>query len=96
MMDVATLLTFTAMAFALIVTPGPDMLLLMTRSVAQGRVAGLVTLAGICAGCYFHARSYRDFMRCVVLALRLDPAQVVRLLGYPIRRLSATVCSRAC
>jgi threonine/homoserine/homoserine lactone efflux protein len=55
MMDFATLLTFTAAAFALAATPGPDMLLVMTRSVAQGRIAGLVTLAGICVGCYFHA-----------------------------------------
>lgn len=55
MMDLATLLTFVLAAFALAATPGPDMLLVMTRSVAQGRLAGLVTLAGICAGCYFHA-----------------------------------------
>lgn len=55
MLDLATLLTFTAAAFALAITPGPDMLLIMTRSVAQGRVAGFVTLGGISAGCYFHA-----------------------------------------
>jgi threonine/homoserine/homoserine lactone efflux protein len=55
MMDFATLLTFAAAAFALVVTPGPDMLLIMTRSVAQGRIAGFVTLAGISVGCYFHA-----------------------------------------
>lgn len=55
MMDLATLLTFAAAAFALALTPGPDMLLVMTRSVAQGRVAGLVTLAGITVGCYGHA-----------------------------------------
>ena len=55
MMDAATLLTFTLMALALVVTPGPDMLLLMTRSVAQGPTAGFVTLAGIFLGCYFHA-----------------------------------------
>jgi threonine/homoserine/homoserine lactone efflux protein len=55
MMDFATLLTFAAAAFALVVTPGPDMLLIMTRSVAQGRVAGFVTLGGISVGCYFHA-----------------------------------------
>lgn len=55
MMDLATLLTFTAAAFALAATPGPDMLLVMSRSVAQGRTAGFVTLAGISLGCYFHA-----------------------------------------
>lgn len=54
-MDLPTLLTFTIAAFALAATPGPDMLLVMTRSVAQGRTAGLVTLAGITVGCYFHA-----------------------------------------
>ncbi|HEX6958098.1 MAG TPA: LysE family translocator [Ferrovibrio sp.] len=55
MMDLATLLTFAAAAFALALTPGPDMLLVMTRSVAQGRIAGLTTLAGITVGCYGHA-----------------------------------------
>ncbi len=55
MIDLATLLTFTLAAFALAATPGPDMLLIMTRSVAQGRTAGFVTLAGIALGCYFHA-----------------------------------------
>lgn len=54
-MDLATLLTFGAAAFALALTPGPDMLLVMTRSVAQGRAAGLITLAGITVGCYGHA-----------------------------------------
>src|SRR3546814_7212112 len=55
MMDFATLLTFAGAALALALTPGPDMLLVMTRSVAQGRVAGLVTLGGITAGCFGHA-----------------------------------------
>jgi threonine/homoserine/homoserine lactone efflux protein len=55
MIDLTTLLTFAAAAFALAATPGPDMLLIMTRSVAQGRVAGFVTLGGISLGCYFHA-----------------------------------------
>lgn len=54
MLDAATLATFAVMAFALVVTPGPDMLLLMTRSVAQGTAAGFATLAGVFAGCYFH------------------------------------------
>jgi threonine/homoserine/homoserine lactone efflux protein len=54
-MESATLLTFTAAAFALAVTPGPDMLMVLTRSVAQGRVAGLVATLGICGGGYVHA-----------------------------------------
>jgi threonine/homoserine/homoserine lactone efflux protein len=54
MLDSSTLITFTVAAVALALTPGPDMLLVMTRSLAQGRTAGLVTLAGITVGCYLH------------------------------------------
>jgi threonine/homoserine/homoserine lactone efflux protein len=54
MLDSTTLLTFTIASIALALTPGPDMLLVMTRSLAQGRVAGLMTLAGITVGCYIH------------------------------------------
>lgn len=54
-MDTATLLTFAAAALALAVTPGPDMLMVLTRSVAQGRLAGLVATLGISLGCYVHA-----------------------------------------
>jgi threonine/homoserine/homoserine lactone efflux protein len=54
MLDLSTLLTFTVAAIALALTPGPDMLLVMTRSLAQGRAAGLITLAGITVGCYVH------------------------------------------
>jgi threonine/homoserine/homoserine lactone efflux protein len=54
MLDLSTLLTFTVAAIALALTPGPDMLLVMTRSLAQGRMAGLITLAGITVGCYVH------------------------------------------
>lgn len=54
-METATLLTFAAAALALAVTPGPDMLMVLTRSVAQGRLAGLVSTLGISLGCYVHA-----------------------------------------
>lgn len=54
-MELTTLLTFALAALALAVTPGPDMLMVLTRSVAQGRLAGIVSTIGICLGCYVHA-----------------------------------------
>ena len=54
-MELATLLTFALAALALAVTPGPDMLMVLTRSVAQGRLAGIVSTIGISLGCYVHA-----------------------------------------
>lgn len=55
MPDAATLAVFVAACVALAASPGPDMLLIATRSAAQGRTAGFVTLAGIQLGTYCHA-----------------------------------------
>jgi threonine/homoserine/homoserine lactone efflux protein len=55
MPDFATLTLFAAACLALTATPGPDMLLIASRSVSQGRAAGFASLAGIQAGTYCHA-----------------------------------------
>ena len=55
MPDPSTIALFAAACLALAVTPGPDMLLVASRSMSQGRVAGFATLAGIQAGLYCHA-----------------------------------------
>lgn len=55
MPDSQTLLLFAAACFALTITPGPDMMLIASRSLSQGRMAGLLTYAGIATGCYFQA-----------------------------------------
>ena len=41
---------FIAASLLLIVTPGQDMILVMSRSVAQGAAAGVVTAAGVSVG----------------------------------------------
>ena len=55
MPDYSTILLFAVAALALTATPGPDMLLIASRSAAQGRIAGLATYAGIAMGTYCHA-----------------------------------------
>jgi threonine/homoserine/homoserine lactone efflux protein len=55
MPDFSTLMLFAAAAVVLTATPGPDMLLIASRSVSQGRSAGFLTYAGIAAGTYCHA-----------------------------------------
>jgi glycosyltransferase involved in cell wall biosynthesis len=39
----------------------------------------------VLAGCYFHARRCRDFVRCAALAVAMDPRQVCHLVGFPLR-----------
>jgi threonine/homoserine/homoserine lactone efflux protein len=46
----STLLTFAALSLGLALTPGPNMLYLVSRSLAQGTGAGLVSLAGTQTG----------------------------------------------
>jgi len=55
MPDLATLTLFAAACLALAATPGPDMLLIASRSVGQGRAAGFASLAGVLSGIYCHA-----------------------------------------
>jgi threonine/homoserine/homoserine lactone efflux protein len=53
--DLSTLALFSIAALALTASPGPDMLLIASRSASQGKVSGFATLAGIQAGTYCHA-----------------------------------------
>ncbi|MFJ5255970.1 LysE family translocator [Pseudomonas sp. NPDC088414] len=55
MIDLSVALLFAGACFALALTPGPDMLLIASRSLSQGRASGFVSLAGIQAGTYCHA-----------------------------------------
>ncbi|KQY78539.1 amino acid transporter [Ensifer sp. Root142] len=55
MPDFSTLALFAAASLVLTATPGPDMLLIASRSVSQGQGAGFLTYAGIALGTYCHA-----------------------------------------
>lgn len=50
----ASWLLFTVASLALIATPGQDMILIMSRAVAQGSAAGIATAAGVCVGLIGH------------------------------------------
>jgi len=54
MMDSTTLLLFIGASLALLLTPGPAVFYIVTRSVEHGRLAGLVSSLGIQAGTMIH------------------------------------------
>lgn len=54
-MTASTLALFAAAAFALAITPGPDMLLVASRSVTEGRAVAFAALLGVQAGLVCHA-----------------------------------------
>ncbi|WP_405167421.1 LysE family translocator [Nocardia sp. NBC_01499] len=50
MIEMAAVLGVAAVALGLVLTPGPNMMYLVSRTVSQGRRAGLVSLGGVAAG----------------------------------------------
>ncbi|MEV8631212.1 LysE family translocator [Streptosporangium sp. NPDC051023] len=54
MPDLTTLALFAAATLALLLVPGPAVLYIVTRSVAQGRGAGLLSVLGIHLGSVVH------------------------------------------
>lgn len=50
MISVVDALGVAGIALAMVLTPGPNMMYLISRSVSQGRRAGLVSLTGVAAG----------------------------------------------
>ncbi|HET9470244.1 MAG TPA: LysE family transporter, partial [Usitatibacter sp.] len=45
---------FLAASALLTVAPGPDILYVLTRGIAQGRAAGIAAALGFATGCIFH------------------------------------------
>jgi threonine/homoserine/homoserine lactone efflux protein len=71
LMPLATWLIFCAACVALALTPGPNMLLLVTRTLAQGRRAGLLTLAGTQTGLSFHIAAVAFGLAALIAAVPL-------------------------
>jgi threonine/homoserine/homoserine lactone efflux protein len=69
--DFNSLLVFMAAGLLLNITPGPDVLYIVGRSIGQGRIAGLVSVLGISTGCLFHVASAALGLSALLLALPL-------------------------
>ena len=46
----AALLAFALVSLTMVLTPGPNMIYLISRSISQGRIAGLISLGGVALG----------------------------------------------
>ncbi len=54
MPELSSLVGFSLIALGMVLTPGPNMIYLISRSICQGRTAGMVSLAGVAAGFVFY------------------------------------------
>jgi len=48
------LLAFAVIALGMVLTPGPNMVYLISRTICQGRLAGLISLGGVALGFVFY------------------------------------------
>ncbi len=53
-MPTTTLAAFALISLGMVLTPGPNMIYLISRSISQGRVAGLISLGGVALGFVFY------------------------------------------
>jgi threonine/homoserine/homoserine lactone efflux protein len=49
-----SLLGFALVSLGMVLTPGPNMIYLISRSITQGRLAGLISLGGVALGFVFY------------------------------------------
>jgi len=49
-----SVIAFSLVALGLVLTPGPNMIYLISRSICQGRMAGLISLCGVALGFVFY------------------------------------------
>lgn len=54
MIAAGTLAAFALIALGMVLTPGPNMIYLISRSIVQGRRAGVMSLLGVIAGFVFY------------------------------------------
>lgn len=54
MPHLASLLGFALVSLGMVLTPGPNMIYLISRSLTQGRLAGLISLGGVALGFVFY------------------------------------------
>ena len=74
------MLLFVGAGLLLNITPGPDVLYIVGRSLGQGRLAGVVSSLGIATGCLVHVAAAALGLSAVMLAVPLA-FDIVRYAG---------------
>lgn len=69
MIPIPDLLVFAAAALLMVLTPGPNMIYLISRSICQGRKAGITSLVGVVAGFFVHLFAAAAGLTAVFMAV---------------------------
>jgi len=69
MVSTAAVLGIAVVALGLVLTPGPNMIYLVSRSITQGRRAGLVSLLGVAVGFLLYVAAAAAGLAAIFLAV---------------------------
>ncbi|MBK4215486.1 LysE family translocator [Paracoccus caeni] len=69
MPDPTAHLAFALVALGMVLTPGPNMIYLISRSICQGRRAGMISLGGVALGFVFYMLCAAFGITAIVLAV---------------------------
>src|SRR3990170_8797788 len=74
------ILIFALAALVLVITPGPNMVYLISRSVTQGKKAGVISLTGVISGFVFHIFMASVGLTAILFAVPLAYS-ILKILG---------------
>lgn len=80
MVPLADLLLFALAALIVVLTPGPNMIYLISRSICQGRAAGVISLCGVLTGFLVHMLAAAIGLTALFLAIPLA-YEILKWLG---------------
>lgn len=80
MSDLNYWLVFFSAAIALNISPGPDLIYILSRTIAQGTKVGLASAAGVCTGAFVHVLA-SAFGLSAILATSATAFAVVKYVG---------------
>ncbi|AQS61876.1 Leucine efflux protein [Rhizobium rhizogenes] len=69
MPETASLFAFALIALGMVLTPGPNMVYLISRSICQGPAAGLISLGGVALGFVFYMMCAAFGITAIVMAV---------------------------
>ena len=69
MPDLANILGFALLAFGMVLTPGPNMVYLISRSISQGPNAGMISLGGVILGFCLYMLAAAFGITAIVMAV---------------------------
>ncbi|MFP1961559.1 LysE family translocator [Lonsdalea quercina] len=69
MPEFSNLMTFALISLGLVLTPGPNMIYLISRSLCQGPKAGLISLGGVAVGFVFYMMCAAAGITALIMAI---------------------------